>query len=47
VDFRVSTLRTLFGEKSSCACSIIAGRAALEEIGMSATAMEEMRFSTE
>jgi len=45
VDFRVSTLRTLFGEK--VVMRILdqrKGAPALEEIGMSATAMEEMHY---
>ena len=45
VDFRVSTLRTVFGEK--VVMRILdqrKGAPALEEIGMSATAMEEMHF---
>jgi type IV pilus assembly protein PilB len=44
VDFRVSTLRTLFGEK--IVMRVLDHRKsvpALEEIGMSAIALEEMR----
>jgi type IV pilus assembly protein PilB len=45
VDFRVSTLRTLFGEKVVMrVLDHRKGVPALEEIGMSATAMEEMHF---
>ena len=45
VDFRVSTLRTLFGEKVVMrVLDHRRGVPALEEIGMSATAMEEMHF---
>ena len=44
VDFRVSTLRTLFGEKVVMrVLDHRKGVPALEEIGMSATALEEMR----
>jgi len=44
VDFRVSTLRTLFGEKVVMrVLDHRKGVPALEEIGMSATSMEEMR----
>jgi type IV pilus assembly protein PilB len=44
VDFRVSTLRTLFGEKVVLrVLDHRKGVPALEEIGMSATALEEMR----
>jgi type IV pilus assembly protein PilB len=44
VDFRVSTLRTLFGEKVVMrVLDQRKGVPALEEIGMSATAMEELR----
>jgi type IV pilus assembly protein PilB len=44
VDFRVSTLRTLFGEKVVLRLlDQRKGVPALEEIGMSATALEEMR----
>ena len=45
VDFRVSTLRTLFGEKVVMrVLDHRKGVPALEEIGMSATAMEELHF---
>jgi type IV pilus assembly protein PilB len=45
VDFRVSTLRTLFGEKVVMrVLDHRKGVPALEEIGMSATAMEEMHY---
>ena len=45
VDFRVSTLRTLFGEKVVMrVLDHRKGVPALEEIGMSAMAMEEMHF---
>jgi type IV pilus assembly protein PilB len=45
VDFRVSTLRTLFGEKVVMrVLDHRKGVPALEEIGMSASAMEEMHF---
>jgi type IV pilus assembly protein PilB len=45
VDFRVSSLRTLFGEKVVLrVLDHRKGVPALEEIGMSATAMEELRF---
>jgi type IV pilus assembly protein PilB len=45
VDFRVSTLRTLFGEKVVMrVLDHRKGVPALEEIGMSATAMEEVHF---
>ncbi len=45
VDFRVSTLRTLFGEKVVMrVLDHRKGVPVLEEIGMSATAMEEMHF---
>jgi type II secretory ATPase GspE/PulE/Tfp pilus assembly ATPase PilB-like protein/RNA polymerase subunit RPABC4/transcription elongation factor Spt4 len=45
VDFRVSTLRTLFGEKVVMrVLDHRKGVPALEEIGMSATAMEEVHY---
>jgi type IV pilus assembly protein PilB len=45
VDFRVSTIRTLFGEKVVMrVLDHRKGVPALEEIGMSATAMEELHF---
>jgi len=45
VDFRVSTLRTLFGEKVVMrVLDHRKGVPALEEVGMSASAMEEMHF---
>jgi type IV pilus assembly protein PilB len=45
VDFRVSTLRTLFGEKVVMrVLDQRKGAPALEEIGMSAMAMEEMHY---
>jgi type IV pilus assembly protein PilB len=45
VDFRVSTLRTLFGEKVVMrVLDHHKGVPALEEIGMSATAMEQLHF---
>src|SRR4029077_5005098 len=45
VDFRVSTLRTLFGEKVVMrVLDHRKGVPALEEIGMSAAAMEELHF---